>query len=85
MSFDLAGIINFIFTALMLLVLARAIFSWFDPGLRTQVGQLIFRLTEPMLAPIRRILPATGMLDLSPIILIVALQILRNLLLNAIG
>ncbi|MBM4319458.1 MAG: YggT family protein, partial [Deltaproteobacteria bacterium] len=38
-------------------------------------------LTEPLLAPIRKVLPAVGGLDFSPMILLLALQLLRNLLL----
>ena len=41
-------------------------------------------ILDPILSPIRRILPDTGMIDLSPIILIVGLQILQRVLLSAV-
>lgn len=41
------------------------------------------RIVEPMLAPIRRILPATGMLDFSPLILLILLQLLSVVVVNA--
>jgi len=44
------------------------------------VGEVTYRITEPVLRPIRRYIPSIGGLDLSPIILILLLQLLRNLL-----
>lgn len=41
---------------------------------------ITYRLTEPLLRPIRRLLPAMGGLDISPVILILLIQLLRNLL-----
>lgn len=84
MSGDLIGLIDLVFTALTLLVLGRALLSWFDPGLKTSIGQMLYQVTEPLLAPIRSIMPSTGMIDLSPIILIVVLQILRRLIVQSL-
>ena len=44
------------------------------------VGEFLYRITEPALAPIRRYLPSLGGLDLSPVVLILLLVFLRNLL-----
>lgn len=84
MSGDLIGIIDFIFTALTFLVFGRALLSWFDPGMRSSIGQMLYRATEPLLAPIRSIMPSMGGIDLSPIVLIIALQILRRLIVQAL-
>ena len=57
----------------------RAIFSWFPPpsgGLAT-FYRILLDLTEPVLAPLRRVIPAAGMFDLSFLVLIVFLYILR--------
>ena len=57
----------------------RAIFSWFPPpsgGLAT-FYRILLDLTEPVLAPLRRVIPAAGMFDLSFLVLIVFLWILR--------
>ena len=83
-SSDLASLLNLFFTVLTILVLCRALLSWFDPGYRSRIGQLLVQITEPMLAPIRRILPSTGAIDLSPIILILGLQVVRQILVNAL-
>ncbi len=47
-----------------------------------QVQYFLLRLTEPVLAPIRRILPDLGGIDLSPIVLLLGLQFLRNLIIE---
>ena len=57
----------------------RAIFSWFPPpsgGLAT-FYRILLDLTEPVLAPLRRVIPAAGMFDVSFLVLIVFLYILR--------
>jgi YggT family protein len=83
-SSDLASFVNFFFTVLTIIVFGRALMSWFDPGLRSSIGQILFQITEPLLAPIRRIMPSTGVIDLSPIILLIGLQFLRTILVSAI-
>lgn len=58
---------------LMILVFGFAILSWVQPGSRAY--SLLARLTEPLLAPLRRVIPSIGGLDLSALVLIVLLQI----------
>jgi YggT family protein len=59
-----------------LLVLARVVVSWVDPAARNAVSGYIVALTEPMLAPIRRVVRPAGALDWSPFILMLGLGIL---------
>ncbi|HLF58008.1 MAG TPA: YggT family protein [Alphaproteobacteria bacterium] len=47
------------------------------------VGDFLFRVTEPLLRPIRRVLPNLGGIDISPVILILLLYFLRNLMYEA--
>lgn len=61
---------------LWLLVLGRVLVSWIDPMARNSVSRHLVALTEPMLAPIRRLLPQTGMMDFSPLILMLGLGVL---------
>ncbi len=57
-------------------VLVRVILSWVNPyGTRHPVVDLLYSLTEPMLAPARRLIPPFGGLDLSPIAVLVLLQL----------
>lgn len=64
---------------LILIVLVSVILSYFmDPY--HPVRRLLDGIVEPMLAPIRRVVPLVGMLDFSPLILIILLQLIGNLL-----
>jgi YggT family protein len=69
----LANFLRFLVIGLWLLILARVLLSWIDPGGRTRLGAFVISTTEPILAPIRRILPPTGMFDLSPLIVLLIL------------
>jgi len=44
------------------------------------VAQFLYRITEPVLAPVRRVLPPMGGLDLSPLVVIIGIQILTGIL-----
>lgn len=61
---------------LWLLVLGRVLVSWVDPQGRNTVSQYLVGMTEPLLAPIRRVLPQSGMVDWSPLILMLGLGVL---------
>ena len=60
-------------------ILLRVILSWFMPyGMRQNpAGDLLVSLTEPLMRPARRLIPAVGGLDLSPIVVLVGLQLLQ--------
>jgi len=73
--------VRFLVIALWLVILGRVIFSWINPRFEGVIGRFLFDATEPMLAPIRRVLPQTGMLDLAPLILLIGLGILMRLVL----
>ena len=62
-------------------IFLRAILSWFSPGTTNILTRILYQVTEPLLAPLRRILPRAGMLDFTPLIAIVLLQLIANLLL----
>ncbi len=63
------------------LIFGRVLVSWIDPMGRNQVSSFLIQSTEPILAPVRRMLPPMGMLDLSPMIVLIVL----TLLLRAVG
>ncbi len=66
---------------LVLLVIASVLLSYFmDPYHPVRRG--IDRIVEPMLAPIRRIVPLVGMLDFSPLILLILIQVVTSLLVS---
>ena len=62
--------------ALWFLVLGRVLVSWIDPQARYTLSRYLVAFTEPMLAPIRRLLPQTGMVDFAPLVLMIGLGVL---------
>ena len=69
-------LINIFFWA----VIIQAIMSWFNPDLRHPVVSLLYQLTYPILRPARNLIPLVSGLDLSPILVIVVLQLVKMLL-----
>jgi YggT family protein len=59
--------------ALLIIVLIRVAFSWISPHPTNEVSRIAFRITEPVLAPIRRWVPPVSGLDLSPLVLTMAI------------
>ena len=65
------------------LVYARVILSWFPAspnGIFGQIARIIYQVTDPVLLPVRRALPLVGPLDLSPIVVVIGLQILNSVI-----
>jgi YggT family protein len=63
-----------------LVVLLAVILSWIQLDRRNPLAAIVYGLTEPLLAPIRSVLPPMGGLDFSPMVLLFALQILKGVL-----
>lgn len=78
MELFLRNFLQLLLVAVTVLVFARVILSWIDPRGSNQFSAFIFAMTEPMLAPIRRVLPRTGMIDFSPTILLILLFMLMR-------
>lgn len=60
-------------------ILIQVILSWVNPGAHHPALVLLWQLNEPLLGPARRLLPALGGLDLSPIVVLIALQLVNIL------
>jgi len=71
--FAVKTLVRIALQSLFILVLGYAILSWVQPG--SPLYGLLGRLTEPVLAPLRRLIPAVGGVDLSALVLILLLQI----------
>lgn len=65
---------------LTLIILLRSILSWVSPGQTNVLTRILYQVTEPVLAPLRRIIPGAGMLDFSPFVAIILLQVIATLL-----
>ena len=69
---------NILYAALI----GRVILSWINVSPSNPISMFIFQVTEPILAPIRRILPKMGTLDLSPMIAILLITVIKSFILG---
>lgn len=76
----LFGVLHICVMGLMALVIVYAVLSWVPT--RSPIGHVVARLAEPLLAPLRRVLPLVGGIDLSPLVLLVLLQVFSMVLGN---
>ncbi len=72
----IANFLQFLFMALWGLVFGRIVMSWVDPQGRNRISQLLIQATEPILGPVRRMLPQTGMVDWSGFVVLIILGFL---------
>jgi YggT family protein len=73
-------ILRVICEILTICIFLRAIVSWVSPGQTNVFTYVLYQITEPILSPIRRILPATGGIDFSPLAAIIILQVISYFL-----
>ncbi|HYO42058.1 MAG TPA: YggT family protein [Candidatus Limnocylindrales bacterium] len=66
---------------LWVLVFGRVMLSWFDPTGRSSLARFLFSITEPILAPIRGLLPQSGTFDFSGLLVLVVLGFIWRALL----
>lgn len=70
-------VIDFIFDVLFIVILVRAVLSFFNPDTGNALFQILILFSDPILAPIRRILPSTYGIDFSPLIAILILRFIQ--------
>ena len=86
LAFNVMSVVCIVLNLFLVLVFVRVILSWFPPtgGAFDAVQQWVFQATEWAFAPLRRILPpvrlGSAALDLSPIVLLVGISLLKSLL-----
>jgi YggT family protein len=79
--FALAKIIDMGLTIYIWLIIGRALISWVNPDPYNPIVTFLYRVTEPVLAPIRRWIPPRGMgIDISPIVVILVIYFLQMFL-----
>jgi len=76
----LASVIHIVLMAAMIVVIARAVLSWVSPDPYNPVVRMINQMSEPLLFPIRRRVPYIGGIDLSPMIVLLAVMFFDNFL-----
>lgn len=78
-------LIDLLFTLLTLAIVARALISWFRVDPYHPAVQFLDQITEPFLAPLRRVIPPMGMMDISPLVAILLLQAIQQILVALIA
>ncbi len=81
----MAEIVALLIQLYSLVILARVLMSWVQVDPYNPVVRTIFDLTEPVLQPIRNLLPPAAGLDFSPIIAIILLQFIGQILITMVG
>lgn len=80
MNDSVVGIIIIIIQIMTFAILARAILSWFPMKPGNPVVNVLVTVTDPILVPFRRIIPRIGMIDISPMVAIIVLQVIGSVL-----
>lgn len=77
----LANLLNLVLFAYICVIIARAILSWVSPDPHNPLVRFVHRASEPVLRPVRDLLPNLAIgLDLSPMVVVLALELLREFL-----
>ena len=76
----IAKLINFVLSAFIWVVIARAVISWVNPDPYNPIVRFLRQVTDPLLMHIRRYVPIMGGMDLSPMILILIIVFLQSFL-----
>lgn len=76
----LGELLGLTITVFVVSIFIEVILSWISPGNYNAMTDLMMRLNQPLLNPVRRLMPDTGGFDLSPLIVLVGLQLLKMLL-----
>ena len=76
----LVNFIGLLCDVLTLAIIFRVILSWFSPRPTNRLAIVLIQITEPLLRPLRRIIPRAGILDFTPLVAILLLQLISYLL-----
>jgi YggT family protein len=81
---DLVRFVGWLLDLYSYVIIAAALISWVSPDPRNPIVMFLRQVTEPVLGPVRRLLPPwkTGGLDFSPVIVLIAIQFLERVVLS---
>jgi YggT family protein len=78
-------ILDTVLTIYMWIIVIRAVLSWINPDPYNPIIRFIHQVTEPVMAPVRRLIPLRGMgIDFSPIIILLAIIFLQSFLVKSL-
>ena len=72
--------IDLLFNILQFAIIIRSLLSWFNPKPDNPLVVLLYEITEPILAPLRRIVPRLGMIDITPLVAILLMSVIQRVL-----
>ena len=78
------AVVNLIFETLWWVILGRVLMSWFDPSGNYRISRILYDMSEPILAPARRILPTLGGVDWSPLVTMIVLNLLQGFVVSSL-
>ncbi len=73
----LSQLVAFFLQAMIWLIIARSLMSWFPNARGNQIVELLYQITDPILVPLQRLIPRIGMIDISPMAAVLILIGLR--------
>ena len=83
---DIAGFVitvaRILVTILQIAIIGRAVLSWFPVSPTSPLVSILNEITEPVLAPLRRVVPRIGMIDITPMVAIFVLYIIQSVAVN---
>jgi YggT family protein len=85
LAWSVVGVIGLLVKIYFFALLAMIILSWIAPGTANPAAYLLYQITEPVMAPFRRVLPAMGGLDFSPILVFILINVIQIALRNFAG
>ena len=77
-------ILSYVLTIYIWIIIIRALLSWVNPDPYNPIVQILYRLTEPVLAPVRYRMPDIGGIDASPIVVLLIIFFLQTFLVQSI-
>ncbi len=77
-------ILSYLLTIYIWIIIIRALLSWVNPDPYNPIVQILYRLTEPVLAPVRYRMPDIGGIDASPIVVLLIIFFLQSFLVQSI-
>ena len=79
---SLYSFVDLVFWLFGLAILLRVLFSWIHPDPGNALVRLVYQVTEPLLAPLRRLVPAFGGLDVTPMVALMLVELARRLVMT---
>ena len=76
MNPTIASLFSAFLYILLIAIVARALLSWFPISRDNPFVRLVHQITDPLIEPVRRVMPRTGMIDLSPMVVVIVIWLM---------